>query len=124
MGWTMLYLFVALKIPICAAIWLVWWAIKQEPDPSEDVRDDGGAAQAAAPGPAAPAHAAPRPARRARAGLAAARPPVQRARPRPRALARAAPPRRTTITSTPRMLVATIACHWPRQNSGFARSRV
>ena len=38
-GWTMLYLFVALKIPIVAAIWLVYWAIKQEPDPSEDVRD-------------------------------------------------------------------------------------
>jgi hypothetical protein len=42
MGWTMLYLFVALKIPILAAIWLVYWAVKQEPDPSEDVRDDGG----------------------------------------------------------------------------------
>jgi hypothetical protein len=42
MGWTMLYLFVALKIPILAAGWLVWWAVKQEPDPSEDVRDDGG----------------------------------------------------------------------------------
>jgi hypothetical protein len=45
MGWTMLYLFVALKIPIVAAIWLVWWAIKQEPEPSEDVREDGGAAR-------------------------------------------------------------------------------
>jgi hypothetical protein len=43
MGWTMFYLFIALKIPICAAIYLVYWAIKQEPDPSEDVRDDGGA---------------------------------------------------------------------------------
>ena len=42
MGWTMLYLFVALKIPIAAAIYLVWWAVKQEPDPDEDARDDGG----------------------------------------------------------------------------------
>jgi hypothetical protein len=42
MGWTMFYLFVALKVPILAAIWLVYWAIKQEPDPSDDVRDDGG----------------------------------------------------------------------------------
>lgn len=42
MGWTMFYLFVALKIPILLAIWIVWWAVKQEPDPSEDVRDDGG----------------------------------------------------------------------------------
>jgi len=39
----MFYLFVALKIPLIAAILLVWWAIKQEPDPSEeDARDDGG----------------------------------------------------------------------------------
>ena len=30
----------------------------------------------------------------------------------------------TTMISTPRMLVATIACHWLRQNSGLARSRV
>ena len=57
MGWTMFYLFVMLKLPIIAAIWLVWWAVKQEPDPSEDVRDDGGTAAAAAPGPAAAAHA-------------------------------------------------------------------
>jgi hypothetical protein len=45
MGWAMLYLFLALKIPLCAAIYLVWWAIRQEPDPSEDVRDDGGTAR-------------------------------------------------------------------------------
>jgi hypothetical protein len=42
MGWTMLYLFVALKIPIVAAIWIVYWAVKQVPDPEEDTRDDGG----------------------------------------------------------------------------------
>ena len=41
MGWTMLYLFVALKIPIGALAYIVWWAVKQEPDPDEDVRDDG-----------------------------------------------------------------------------------
>ena len=54
MGWTMFYLFVALKIPIIAAIWLVWWAIKQEPDPSEGVRDDGGAAKRPHPIPRLP----------------------------------------------------------------------
>ena len=64
MGWTMFYLFVALKIPILAAIWLVWWAIKQEPDPSEDVRDDGGAAKRPHPVPRLPRTPAPRPARR------------------------------------------------------------
>ena len=56
----MFYLFVALKLPIVAAIWLVWWAVKQEPDPSEDVRDDGGAAS----GARTRSRAAPRPPRR------------------------------------------------------------
>jgi hypothetical protein len=68
MGWTMLYLFVALKIPIVAAIWLVYWAIKQEPDPSEDVRDDGGTSKRRHPVPPLPRnprrgpHAEPAPA--------------------------------------------------------------
>jgi hypothetical protein len=55
MGWTMLYLFVALKIPIGAAIYLVYWAVKQEPDPDEDgVRDDGGSAKRPHPVPRLP----------------------------------------------------------------------
>jgi hypothetical protein len=55
MGWTMLYLFVALKIPIAAALYLVYWAVKQEPDPSEDgVRDDGGAPKRPHPVPHLP----------------------------------------------------------------------
>jgi hypothetical protein len=58
MGWTMFYLFVMLKLPIVAAIWLVWWAVKQEPDPSEDVRDDGGTAKR--PHPIKPLPRAPR----------------------------------------------------------------
>jgi hypothetical protein len=58
MGWTMFYLFVMLKLPIVAAIWLVWWAVKQEPDPSEDVRDDGGIAKR--PHPVKPLPRAPR----------------------------------------------------------------
>jgi hypothetical protein len=58
MGWTMFYLFVMLKLPIVAAIWLVWWAVKQEPDPSEDVRDDGGIAKR--PHPVPPLPRAPR----------------------------------------------------------------
>jgi hypothetical protein len=37
----MLYLFVFLKLPIVAACWIVWWAIKQGGD-TEDVRTDGG----------------------------------------------------------------------------------
>jgi hypothetical protein len=54
MGWTMFYLFVALKLPIIAAIYLVYWAIKQEPDPAEDVRDDGGIAKRRHPIPPLP----------------------------------------------------------------------
>ena len=36
-GWTMLYLFVFLKLPIVAACWIVWWAVKQGTD-TDDVR--------------------------------------------------------------------------------------
>jgi hypothetical protein len=32
----------ALKLPIAALIYLVWWAIKQEPEPSPSSDDDGG----------------------------------------------------------------------------------
>lgn len=40
----MFYLFVALKLPILALGWLVWWAVRSEPEPetAEDPRDDGG----------------------------------------------------------------------------------
>ena len=53
MGSTMLYLFVALKIPIGALAYIVWWAVKQEPDPDEDVRDDGGTKKRPHPVPSA-----------------------------------------------------------------------
>ena len=33
MGWTMLYLFVFLKLPIVAACWIVWWAVHQDTEP-------------------------------------------------------------------------------------------
>ena len=39
MGWTMLYLFVFLKLPIVAACLIIWWAIRQTPDYDES---DGG----------------------------------------------------------------------------------
>jgi hypothetical protein len=32
----MLWLFVALKIPLLTLCWLVWWAIRQEPLPDEE----------------------------------------------------------------------------------------
>ena len=40
-GWTMLYLFVFLKLPIVGACWIVWWAIHQTTD-TDDVPADGG----------------------------------------------------------------------------------
>ena len=62
----MLYLFVGLKIPIFLLGAIVWWAVRQTPEPVEPENGDGGRrvrphapAEAAAP-------AAPRPARRAR----------------------------------------------------------
>jgi hypothetical protein len=39
----MLYLFVALKLPIVAACLIIWWAVRQEPEPDEEpARGDGG----------------------------------------------------------------------------------
>ncbi len=40
---TFLFMMLALKVPIAALIWLVWWAIKQEPEPAAEPDGDGGA---------------------------------------------------------------------------------
>jgi hypothetical protein len=63
MGWTMLYLFVFLKLPILAACYIVWWAIRQGTD-TEDVTapQDGGAPLRPRPHPRHPRR--PRPPRR------------------------------------------------------------
>jgi len=42
MEWTMLYLFVALKVPIVAAVWLIWWAVRATDEPVDVPGDDGG----------------------------------------------------------------------------------
>jgi hypothetical protein len=42
MEWTMFFLFVALKVPLAALCWLVWWAIHQTDDAVEEPRGDGG----------------------------------------------------------------------------------
>jgi hypothetical protein len=39
--WGFLWLMLALKLPLAALIYIVWWAIKQEPDESSS-DDDGG----------------------------------------------------------------------------------
>ena len=60
MGWALFYMMVILKIPIVALLTLVWWAVKQEPEPaegdSEEIRRRG------PDHPRAPRH--PRPPRR------------------------------------------------------------
>jgi hypothetical protein len=40
--WGFLWLMLALKLPLAALIYLVWWAIKQEPDQPSASDDDGG----------------------------------------------------------------------------------
>jgi hypothetical protein len=43
MGWGMIWIFFVLKIPLLALCWLVWWAIKQEPEVDEPgAGGDGG----------------------------------------------------------------------------------
>jgi hypothetical protein len=39
--WTFIYLMFILKIPIVGLLWIVWWAIKAEPEPAAP-HDDGG----------------------------------------------------------------------------------
>jgi hypothetical protein len=50
----MVYLFVALKLPILAAGYLIWWAVHQEPEYPEDSGDDGGGRRRPHPVPKLP----------------------------------------------------------------------
>lgn len=38
---TLIFMGLVLKIPLAFACWLVWWAIRSEPEPAE-AEDDGG----------------------------------------------------------------------------------
>ena len=42
MEWTMFFMCVALKVPLLARCWLVWWAIHQTDDSVDGPNDDGG----------------------------------------------------------------------------------
>ncbi|MGH2870754.1 MAG: hypothetical protein ACRDNK_24695 [Solirubrobacteraceae bacterium] len=42
MTWGFLWLMLALKLPLAALIYLVWWAIKQTPDEAAPSDEDGG----------------------------------------------------------------------------------
>lgn len=54
MEWTFVWLMLVLKIPVVAAIWLVWWAMNAEPEPAAE--DDGGTK---VPDPGSPHHPKP-----------------------------------------------------------------
>jgi hypothetical protein len=51
MGWTMLYLFVFLKIPILVLFYIVWWAVKQDTNPAIDMGGEGGSPRERTPLP-------------------------------------------------------------------------
>jgi hypothetical protein len=40
--WGFLWLMLALKLPLAGLIYIVWWAIKQEPEETPSSDDDGG----------------------------------------------------------------------------------
>jgi hypothetical protein len=40
--WGLVWLMLALKIPLAGLIYIVWWAIHQEPDEASSQDDDGG----------------------------------------------------------------------------------
>ena len=38
----MIFMGLVLKIPVVAAAWLIWHAVRSEPEPAEEAEDDGG----------------------------------------------------------------------------------
>jgi hypothetical protein len=71
--WGFLWLMVALKLPIAALIYLVWWAVKQEPEEAPSSDDDGGLKRA----PRHPRKPSPRPPRRGPHGERSPLPPAR-----------------------------------------------
>ena len=51
MTWGFLWLMLALKIPLAGLIWIVWWAIKQEPEDAGASREDDGGVKRSHPHP-------------------------------------------------------------------------
>jgi hypothetical protein len=40
--WGFLWIMVALKLPLAALLWLVWWAVQAQPEPEGSSDDDDG----------------------------------------------------------------------------------
>ena len=62
MDWTFVYLMVALKIPIAALLWLVWWAVRAEPEveAATSGEDEDGGSRVERPHPRVPRDPRPR----------------------------------------------------------------
>ena len=60
MTWGFLWLMLALKVPLAALIYLIWWAIKQEPEDTSSSDDDGGVKRRPRPHPRQPFPKRPR----------------------------------------------------------------
>ncbi len=58
--WGFLWLMLALKLPLAGLIYIVWWAIKQEPDEATKPEDDGGIRRHERPHPIRPVPRLPR----------------------------------------------------------------
>jgi len=82
--WGFLWLMLALKIPIAALIYIVWWAVKQTPEEAQPPGDDDGGSKWRNPHPREPF---PRRPRRGPHGSPSPEPPA-RVRSRVRARAR------------------------------------
>lgn len=53
MGWAFFYMFVILKIPVVAALWLIWWA-SRAPEPVDEADNEGGGSDRVHPRPSRP----------------------------------------------------------------------
>ncbi|MGI8804327.1 MAG: hypothetical protein ACR2IN_01260, partial [Thermoleophilaceae bacterium] len=65
--WPIFWMFVILKIPLLAALWIVWWALRSDPAEADDARADEGGGGPDHPRPRRPSptrrgpHTAPAP---------------------------------------------------------------
>jgi hypothetical protein len=58
--WGFLWLMFALKIPIVALLWIVWWAVRSEPETDQEPRGDDGGTKYRPPHPRRPFPRRPR----------------------------------------------------------------
>ena len=72
MTWGFIWMVVVLKIPIAALLWLVWWAVRAEPEPAGDESTGGDGGSGHSPRPRVP-----RPPRRGDHAVPAPPPPAR-----------------------------------------------